>query len=103
MILVCGATGLLGSDICRRLRTRGLAVRALARPGSARAADLKAIGVDIVNGDLRSRASIDEACRDVASVITTATAMGSKDKSLRLRAVDRDAHLHLVDAARAAG
>jgi uncharacterized protein YbjT (DUF2867 family) len=103
MVLVCGATGLLGSDICRRLRTRGLAVRALARPGSARAADLKAIGVEIVNGDLRSRASIDEACRDVASVMTTATAMGSKDKSLRLRAVDRDAHLQLVEAARAAG
>lgn len=103
MILVCGATGLLGSDICRRLRTRGLPVRALSRAGSARAAELKALGVEIVTGDLRSRASIDEACRGIAGVITTATAMGSKDKSLRLRAIDRDAHLYLVEAARAAG
>ncbi|PYP16557.1 MAG: hypothetical protein DMD52_07275 [Gemmatimonadetes bacterium] len=31
MILVVGATGLLGGEICRRLRERGQPVRALAR------------------------------------------------------------------------
>ena len=31
MILVVGSTGLLGSEICRRLRGRGKRVRALAR------------------------------------------------------------------------
>src|SRR2546426_9812538 len=34
MILVVGATGLLGGEICRRLSQRGRPVRALARPTS---------------------------------------------------------------------
>jgi NADH dehydrogenase len=53
MILVVGATGLLGSEICRRLRARGRPVRALVRPGSTKAAALRAIGVETVEGDLR--------------------------------------------------
>ena len=35
MILVAGATGLLGSEICSQLRAEGRAVRAMARTGSA--------------------------------------------------------------------
>lgn len=39
----------------------------------------------------------------VTTVISTATAMGSRDASLSLRAIDRDAQLQLVDVARASG
>lgn len=103
MILVVGATGLLGSEICRRLRARHLEVRGLVRPGSAGAGALRAMGVEIIPGDLRVRADVESACRDVSAVITTATAMGSKDKSLSIRAIDRDGQLQLVDVAKASG
>ena len=100
MILVVGATGLLGSEICRRLRERDRDVRALVRPTSLRAPALRALGVDVVAGDLRDRASLVAACRDVEGVISTATAMGSKDRSLNLNEVDRKGQLRLVDIAR---
>jgi uncharacterized protein YbjT (DUF2867 family) len=103
MILVVGATGVLGSEVCRRLRRRNLPVRALVRRGSAGEGALREIGAEISYGDLRAPATIDEACRGVRSVISTATAMGAKDKSLTLRAVDHDGQLHLVRAAKAAG
>src|ERR1041384_3400089 len=103
MILVVGATGVLGSEICRRLRARGQPVRALVRPNSAKQGELLAAGVEVLPGDLRSRADIEGACRGVDAVVTTATAMGAKDKSLTLRAIDRDAQLQLVEAAKASG
>ena len=101
MILVVGATGLLGSEICRRLRARGRSVRGLVRPGSPKAEALRAIGVEIVEGDLRSRDSLDAACEGVTAIVSTATAMGSKDRSLSLRAVDYAGQLRLIDVARA--
>ena len=103
MILVVGATGALGSEVCRNLRARGLPVRGLVRVGSAGEAALRAIGVEIAYGDLREPTTLVPACRGIASVITTATAMGAKDKSLTLRAIDRDGQLQLVKAAIAAG
>ena len=103
MILVVGATGLLGSDICRRLRARGLPVRGLVRAGSAGEASLRALGVEICTGDLRVRADVETACQGVSAVITTATAMGSADKGLSLRAIDRDGQLRLVAIAKASG
>ena len=101
MILVVGATGLLGSEICRRLCARGRPVRGLVRPGSPRAALLRDLGVEIVEGDLRARESLENACDGVAAVVSTATAMGSKDRTLSLRSVDYQGQLRLVDVARA--
>jgi uncharacterized protein YbjT (DUF2867 family) len=77
MILVVGATGLVGSDICRRLAARGDSVRALVRPSAdpARVLALNDAGVETVEGDLRDRVSLDAACRDVSAVIETAAAM----------------------------
>jgi len=99
VILVVGAGGLLGSEICRQLRARGLEVRGLVRSGSARETEMRAIGVEICNGDLRSRAAIEAACQGATKVVSTATAMGSKDKTLTLRAIDRDAQRDVVDVA----
>lgn len=103
MILVAGATGLLGMEICRQLRARELPVRGLVRPGSAKAQALRDIGVDVCAGDLRIRGDVERVCRDVDAVISTATAMGSRDKTLKLRDVDLRAQLQLVELARAAG
>jgi nucleoside-diphosphate-sugar epimerase len=56
MILVAGATGLLGGAICRQLRQAGKPVRALARPTSdpAKLEQLKGSGATLVQADLNS-------------------------------------------------
>lgn len=103
MILVIGATGLLGGEICRQLRARELSVRGMARSGSPRAAMLRDLGVEVFTGDLRTRADVERACLGVTAVISTATAMGTKDKTLKMRDVDLSAQLQLVAIAKAAG
>lgn len=77
MILVVGATGLVGGDICRRLTARGESVRALVRASSdlVKGEALRDAGVEVVVGDLRDRASLDAACVGVSAVIETAAAM----------------------------
>jgi uncharacterized protein YbjT (DUF2867 family) len=77
MILVVGATGLVGGDVCRRLAGQGVAVRGLVRPTSdpAKVQGLRDAGVEIAVGDLRDRGSLDRACAGVAAVVETAAAM----------------------------
>ena len=63
IILVAGATGLLGAEICLRLRKRGIDVRALARPTAnpARVAQLRDAGAELVWGDLKDPESLRDA------------------------------------------
>jgi uncharacterized protein YbjT (DUF2867 family) len=77
MILVVGATGLVGRDICHRLAARGEPVRALVRTSSdpAKVAELRDAGAELAIGDLRDRTSLDAACAGVSTVIETAAAM----------------------------
>ena len=77
MNLVVGATGRLGSEICRRLTAVGKPVRALVRATSdqAKVDRLSGYGVELVQGDLRDPASLATACRGVDAVITTTSAM----------------------------
>lgn len=103
MILVVGATGLLGSEIVRRLCVHGHAVRALWRPASGRADALAALGVERTAGDLKEPATLHAACAGCDTVISTATAAGRRGGRDSLRTVDRDGQLALVEAARAAG
>jgi NADH dehydrogenase len=103
MILVVGATGMLGLEVCRRLSAANRPVRAMVRAGSAREAELRTLGVEVVHGDLRSREAVDRACTGATAVISTATAMASKDRHNSLRAVDRDGQLAVVEAARSNG
>lgn len=60
-ILVVGATGLLGSDICKLLIEQGRSVRALVRATSdpAKVENLRTLGVEILQGDVRDLASLD--------------------------------------------
>jgi uncharacterized protein YbjT (DUF2867 family) len=103
VILVVGATGLLGLEICRRLRAQDRAVRGLVRRGSPKETLLRELGVEIVHGDLRTPPTVAPACEGVTTVVSTATAMGAKDRSLSLRNVDRDGQLALVELARLRG
>jgi uncharacterized protein YbjT (DUF2867 family) len=72
--LVVGSTGQLGTAIVRELESRGSAVRALARPGSAHR-HLDPSRVEIVAGDLRDGDSLMRACAGADSVIATAGAV----------------------------
>jgi len=101
--LVVGATGLVGSEIARRLKALGHRVVGLVRPGSAKARGLSAAGIETRVGDLRDPASLRAACEGVEAVISTATAVTSGGAGNSLTAVDRDGHRGLLEAARAAG
>ena len=105
MILVVGATGDLGTAICRRLRDKGLPVRGLIRTTSdpARVSYLRALGVATVQGNLRERATLDAACQDVQAIITTATITRSRQPDDTIQNVDQVGQINLVEAARAAG
>ena len=102
-ILVVGATGLLGSEICRLLCGSQHAVRGLVRPGSPRIEMLRRLGVDLAAGDLRDVRSLEAALRGVTTVISTASGAARRLPGDSLGRVDRDGQRALVDAARRGG
>jgi uncharacterized protein YbjT (DUF2867 family) len=104
MIFVAGSTGQLGGEICHRLVDQCKAVRGLVRTTSDpdRVAALNAMGVDTVLGDLREPATLTAACRGVTAVITTATAVVSRQPGDSIPATDEHGQLNLVEAARQA-
>ena len=105
MILIAGATGFLGGEICRRLAGSGESVRGLVRATSEDAAveRLRALGVEPIVGDVRDRPSLDAACRGVRTVVSTVTTTRSRQPGDSIEATDEAGLLNLVDAARAAG
>lgn len=104
MTLVVGATGLLGTELCRCLAAAGSPVRAMVRSTSdpARKDILKQLGAELVQGDLKDRASIDRACHGATAVITTPISIGSKQHGDTFQTVDLEGQKLLVDAAKAA-
>jgi uncharacterized protein YbjT (DUF2867 family) len=73
-ILVAGATGQQGGAVTRHLRAGGFAVRALTRdPDAAKAQPLRALGVELVRGDLTDRAALDAALDGADGVFAVAT------------------------------
>jgi uncharacterized protein YbjT (DUF2867 family) len=100
--LVVGATGFLGTEICRRLAEKGTALRALVRETSdpMRVEALRELGAETVVGELRDRESLDRACVGVDVVFSTATSIIREGE---ISAVDGAGQLNLVDAARDAG
>jgi NADH dehydrogenase len=105
MILVVGATGILGSEICRRLAAAGKPIRALVRQSAdaGKIGALKSMGAELVHGDLRDRASLDAACKGVDAVISSATTTLSRQPGDSIEATDQAGQVNLVEAAKAAG
>ena len=77
MILVVGATGLLGGTIARRLLAEGEDVRVTVR-SVERGADLQERGAQLVLGDLREYERMLWACDGVRKVVVTAHGCGGK-------------------------
>jgi uncharacterized protein YbjT (DUF2867 family) len=104
MTLVVGATGSLGTEICRRLASGGKPFRAMVRRTSDQAKKdvLKRLGGELVEADLKDRASLDRACHGATAVISTPTAILSQQSGDTFDTVDLHGQMHLVDAACAA-
>lgn len=104
MILVVGATGLVGSEVCRKLAARGEKVRALVRSTSApdKVEELRSLGIDISVGDLKSPTSLNDACSGADSVISTASSTLSHQPGDSIETVDAAGQLQLAHAAKTA-
>lgn len=111
MILLVGATGVLGNKITRRLLGVGQPVRILLRsPASkgrlpARARALVAMGARPLFGDLKDKSSLELAVQGIETVITTANAAVPSGESgeNNVDTVDRRGNRNLIDAAKSAG
>lgn len=106
MNLVVGATGMVGTEICRLIAASGGSVKALVRASSdaAKVEHLKRLGATIVQGDLRDRVSLKAACDGVKAVISTASTMPfayAPGENTPQR-TDQDGCLSLIDVAREA-
>ena len=109
MMLVVGATGLLGGLITQQLLAQGQEVRILVRHNSPSeelakqgmatpAPSLIEAGAQPVYGDLKDPASLDAACAGVDTVLTTANSAlrGGVDN---VQAIEFDGNHNLIRAA----
>ena len=107
MYLVVGATGPvgLGGEICRLLRSAGKPTRAFVRATSnaGRVDTLRQLGVELTEGDLKDRRSLEVACEGVSTVISTASMLVSRQSDDSVERVDSRGQNNLVDVARKCG
>jgi len=98
-VLVTGATGLAGANICALLAARGDRVRALARPG-ADTGPLVALGVEVVAGDITDAGDVERAVAGAEAAIHCAALLGgaSQDRA-EFEAVNAAGTRHVLDAA----
>ncbi len=104
-IVVVGATGFLGMEICKQLRSTGKAVRGLIRRTSNpdKVEALRQLGVETVLGDIKDRGSLDDLMSGAGAVISTASSTLSHLAGDSIESVDRDGQLNVIEAASAAG
>jgi uncharacterized protein YbjT (DUF2867 family) len=104
-IVVVGATGQVGAEVCRRLRARGEEVRALVRTTSdpAARARLESLGVLVHEGDIEHPETLARPLAGASVVVSTASAFPRDPRLDCIQRVDRDGQIAVVDAAAAAG
>ncbi len=82
MVLVTGVTGQQGGAATRHLLAKGWKVRGLTRdPGQPTARALRDQGVEVVQGDMENRTSLEQAMRDVHGVFSVQTPWGTDPSS----------------------
>jgi dihydroflavonol-4-reductase len=102
-ILVTGATGLAGANVCKLLIERGDAVRALARDG-ADTAPLADLGVEVITGDITDADDVRRAATGAEAAIHCAALLGGASQHLPdFEAVNVQGTKHVLDAAAALG
>lgn len=105
LVLVAGSTGALGGKICDLLVSRRRSVRALVRPTSdpAKVERLRALGAEVVVGDIERPETLRPAAAGATHVITTASTFPVDQRPNAIDIVERGGTCNLVDAAAAAG
>jgi len=112
MYLIVGATGSLGGQVTKAILARGERVRAVVRPESSsplrRAGrftdpdELRALGAEMVEADLKRPESFDSHMAGVTSVLMTASGTKRAPPD-SITAIDVNAAAALAEAARRAG
>jgi len=101
MILIVTGNSNLGSAVARRLLAQGHPVRALVRSPEKGEA-LRALGAEIIIGDLREPASLARACQGAEQVLAAAHSILGRGPDAP-KCVDLQGHKDLIDAAQAVG
>ena len=102
-VFVTGATGLAGANVSKLLVERGDAVRCLARP-TADTEPLKALGVDVVFGDITDADDVRRAASGADAAIHCAALLGGASQNLTdFEAVNVRGTKHVLDAGAALG
>jgi uncharacterized protein YbjT (DUF2867 family) len=101
MILVAGGTGTLGEPLVRMLAAHDHQVRVLTRDHH-KANDLRAVGVDVVTGDVRAPAAVAAAVAGCTTVISAVHGFVGP-RGVNPATIDRDANRTLISAAVNAG
>ena len=104
-VLVAGATGFLGSEICRQLISKNKNVKGLVRTtsDSNKVAQLKASGVETIEGDLKDGVSLKNALQGFSAIISTVSSTLSRQEGDSIQTVDDEGQINLIDAAVKAG
>lgn len=89
-ILVAGATGNLGSRICRELVNRGASVTAVVRPATdpEKIENLRKLGVEVRVVDLNSTEELAKACTGVDAVVSALAGLADVIVDLQSRVLD---------------
>ena len=101
--LVTGGTGLIGSNVVRRLLEQGEQVRALVRAGSP-TDELAALGAETVEGDVQSADDLLRAADGCELIVNSAALLGGASQDMaESRRTNADGSAHAYDAARTHG
>jgi dihydroflavonol-4-reductase len=102
-ILVTGATGLIGSNVCKLLVEAGRPARALARVGSD-VGPLERLGVELVAGDIVNADDVRAAAKGCAAVVNAAALLGGSDQNMEAQwATNHGGSMHCYVVAAASG
>jgi len=107
MNLIIGATGMLGSEICRLLTMNNEPVRALVRKTTepTKIKNLEKLGVEIIKGDVRDDLTFEQMLKGINTIICTISSMPFAyiPGHNNIEKVDLEGMMQLIDHAKKAG
>jgi uncharacterized protein YbjT (DUF2867 family) len=106
-VMVAGATGYLGKEICRLLRAKKIPVKAMVRTTTDNTVieKLVEIGVQVFYADLRRKETLPAMLQEVATIVSTISSMPSSyiPGENNIQKVDLEGMKNLIDSAKSSG